>query len=71
MATWPQLTPPVVAFWMMVSAPAEISIMPAGPPTPVAISTPPAMTMAPPARYSQLLLTQSPAAAMAPLLEAA
>ena len=57
-ATSPQLTWPVVAFWMMVSAPAETSIMPTGPPTPVAMRTPPARTMAPPATYSQLSFIQ-------------
>lgn len=67
-ATWVQSTLPVVAFWMIVSAPAEMSIMPAGPPTPVAIRTPPAITIAPPATYSQLFFIQSPAAARAPWL---
>ena len=55
---------------MMVPAPAATSAGPTGPPTPVAIMTPPAMTMAPPARYSQLSLAQSYAAAK-PLLLAA
>src|SRR5690625_5666496 len=58
-ATWPQFTSPVVAFWMTVSAPALISISPAGPPTPVAINTPPATMAAPPATYSQLFLVHS------------
>ena len=36
--------------------------MPAGPPTPVAMRTPPATTIAPPATYSQLFLNQWPTA---------
>ncbi|MFB9816206.1 hypothetical protein [Paeniglutamicibacter sulfureus] len=47
---------------MIVSAPAPISIIPTGPPTPVAMSAPPATTIAPPATYSQLPFHQSPTA---------
>ena len=47
---------------MIVSAPADTSMTPTGPPTPVAISTPPATTIAPPATYSQLFSNQWPAA---------
>jgi hypothetical protein len=59
------LPPPVVAFWMMVSAPALMSIMPTGPPTPVAMRSPPPTTIASPATYSRLSLNHSLVAAAA------
>ncbi|PPF09441.1 hypothetical protein C5C45_15860 [Rathayibacter rathayi] len=62
-----QLTEPVVAFWMMVSAPAPIRPRPMGPPIPVYIRRPPAMIIPAPAMYSQLWANQSPVAARAPL----
>ncbi|AJM76964.1 hypothetical protein VT73_00565 [Rathayibacter toxicus] len=70
--TLPEMAPVVMAPRSPVPAaaatraPAAMSIPPIGPPTPVAMRAPPPMTMAAPARYSQLWASQSPAAANTP-----
>ena len=67
---WTQFTSPVVAFWMTTSAPKLIKPAPKTCQPGTNISAAPPIIAAPPTMYSQLSLTQSPAAASAPRLAA-